>query len=469
MSNRIYMEVRGSMSRFDPLTEAAVAATTEDGLTLEELAAVLKKHGLSIEHVVYDPTRIFPNTFYADPDRGCYVPIYLQRSYMAALDEVLQRLIQPGGVSQRLAEGNWRAYYFMDVPVPMLIYDFQRHYKDIPTDKVFEVWYAIYNRVDYSNGLWRKEALDYVFSHAPEPEHPDPDGDGLITLYRGMGELSTPPEQAISWSTHPGNALWFAYHSGRGTALAVARVKPEQVVAYYPGYHSENEVILRPGTEMELRYEEMIPSVETTVPTLLTPCLPEFCRYGVLAKSLGYKDSGNPFRIHGISHILRVLLLSLIYYYHSGDGLTAEDKQVLIYFSLLHDFGRTNEDVDDTHGDKAVERIRREGIRLKGVHLSKKDYHIAQMLIRHHCRDDQNGAAAIAAEPRLTAQDKGRAKRLYDICKDMDGLDRVRFNGLDYRLLRTPYARKLPLVAGGLLKEKLVAFLDSIPPGSQTS
>lgn len=469
MSDRIYMEVRGSMSRFDPLTEAAVAATTEDGLTLEELTTLLEKYGLSIDHVVYDPTRIVTNTFYADPDRGCYIPIYLQRSYMAALDEVLQRLIQPGGVSQRLAEGDWAAYYFMDVPVPMLIYDFQLHYEDIPADKVFEVWYDIYTRIDYSNGLWRPEVLDYVFSHAPEPERPEPDGDGLITLYRGMGELSAPPEQAISWSTHPGNALWFANHCGRGTTLAVARVKPEQVVAYYPAYRSENEVILRPGTEMELRYEEMIPSVETTVPALLAPCLTEFCRYGVLAKSLGYKDSGNPFRIHGISHILRVLLLSLIYYYNSGDGLTEEDKQILIYFSLLHDFGRTNEDVDDAHGDKAVERIRREGTRLKGMQLSKKDYHIAELLIRHHCRDDQYGAAAIAAEPRLTIKDKERAKKLYDICKDMDGLDRVRFNGLDYRLLRTPYARKLPLVAGGLLKEKLVAFLDAVPSVSQTS
>lgn len=453
------------MSRFDPLTEAAVAAATEDGLTFGELSALLEEHGLSIDHVVYDPSRTFQNSFYADPDRGCYFPIFLQRGYMPALGEVLN-LIQQGGGSQHLAEGDWEAYYFLDVPVPMLIYDFQLHYKDIPAEKVFEVWYDIYNRVDYSNGAWRPEVLDYVFDRAPEPERPEPDGDGLVTLYRGRGELSAPAEQAISWSTNPGNALWFANHSGRGTALAVARVKPEQVVAYYPDYRNENEVILRPGTEMELRYDEMIPSVETTVPALLVPCLPDFFRYAVLARTLGYEDSGNPFRIHGISHILRVLLLSLIYYYNSGDGLTEEDKQVLIYFSLLHDFGRTNEDVDDTHGDKAVERIRKEGTRLKGVHLSKKDYHIAELLIRYHCRDDRAGAAAIAAEPRLTAKDRARAKKLYDICKDMDGLDRVRFNGLDCRLLRTPYACKLPLVAGGLLKEKLTAFLDTIPHNS---
>ena len=47
-------------------------------------------------------------------------------------------------------------------------------------------------------------------------------------------------------------------------------------------------------------------------------------------------------------------------------------------------------------------------------------------------------------------------QRKYAICKDMDGLDRVRFNGLDIFMLRTPYAKKLPLIAGCLLQENIV-------------
>ena len=58
--------------------------------------------------------------------------------------------------------------------------------------------------------------------------------------------------------------------------------------------------------------------------------------------------------------------------------------------------------------------------------------------------------------PNFSAQDARRAAKLYRIAKDMDGLDRVRFNGLDFRYLRTPYARRLPLVAGGLLEEPLL-------------
>ena len=92
--------------------------------------------------------------------------------------------------------------------------------------------------------------------------------------------------------------------------------------------------------------------------------------------------------------------------------------------------------------------------------MSKKAYRIANLIIANHCREDDIGIAAIKAEPTFSVQDKRRARKLYDIAKDMDGLDRVRFNGLDYLRLRTPYARKLPLVAGGLLEEKLVDLIS---------
>ena len=41
----------------------------------------------------------------------------------------------------------------------------------------------------------------------------------------------------------------------------------------------------------------------------------------------------------------------------------------------------------------------------------------------------------------------------------MDGLDRVRFHGLDFAMLRTDYAKKLPLIAGALLEENIEEFL----------
>ena len=156
-----------------------------------------------------------------------------------------------------------------------------------------------------------------------------------------------------------------------------------------------------------------------------------------------------------------MLFLSLLYYYNSDDALTEADKQVLIYFSILHDVARTHDGADEEHGDAAVAKIHSDGLRIKGIRLSKKDYRIAETIIRHHCREDDAGIIRIDALPGFSRKEKERTKKLFFICKDMDELDRVRFNGLDYRLLRTPYAAKLPLIAGCLLKEDILSFLNT--------
>ena len=352
-----YKEVRGVMTCFEPLTDAVLQRAAEDGLTVREIRSALEKHGLDFQYVVHDPSRSTFNTYYADYDRGLYGEIFLQRKMHnrpLPLYKVAARL--NGETVPELISRQWGSYYLKRVPLPMLPYDFQRRYRDIPPDEVFQVWYGIYKRINYSNGIWRPEVLDYVFSHAPSPECPAPGPDGLVTIYRGMGELSTPPEQAISWSAHPGNALWFAVHSGRGTHMAVAHIRPEQIVWYADKYYNENEVIVRPGAISEYRYEDMIPATEQYVPAILAPTLLEFIQYGRQAQKLGYREE-SIFDFHGLKHILRVLLLSLIYCHNAGDPLGDADKRILIYFSLLHDIGRVNDDKDDSHGEKSVALI----------------------------------------------------------------------------------------------------------------
>ena len=458
MRKSLVMEVRGSMTQYEPLTPALLQTMTCDGLTYAELAAYMSKIGLSIEKVVCDPRRKLQNAYYADYANGRYCEVYLQRSYLESLLQIATMNFSQGETSELLANKDWQNFYFRDVPVPMLIYDFQKRYRDIGADEVFNVWVSIHTRIDYANGLWRDEVLEYVFAHAPSPQMPPIESDGRITIYRGMGELSQPPEKAISWTTNPINALWFANHSGRGTKLLVGRILPEQIVAYLPTFRNENEVIVRPGTVTEFYAEDMIPATEAYVPAMLLPTTADFVCYSRVAKTLGYQVE-NPFKQHGLRHIFRVLLLSLIYFYNSGDALTEMDKQILIYFSLLHDIGRDSDFVDETHGEKGLRVIKRKGIRLKGIRLSQKEYRMANLLIMYHCCEDEIGIAAIQDEPSFSAKDKARACQLYAIAKDMDGLDRVRFNGLDYRMLRTRYGRRLPLVAGCLLEEPLLEKL----------
>ena len=460
----LLMDVRGCMTRFDPLTPEIVAAQSEDGLTYEELKSALAECGMDIEKVVFDGTRSFQNAFYADFEQGHYCWIPFQKRGLVNVIRTMDQQFQSSGFGLARRNHDWVTFYLMDVPLPMLIYDFERRYRDIEPEQVFKVWSSIHTRIDFSNGMWRPEVLEYVFSHAPQSELPEPDADGLITIYRGMGEKSQPAANAISWSTSPVCALWFANRSGRGTRLVSARVSPEQILAYNPGHRGEQEVILKSGTNLEIQEADMIPSTEAHVPSLLAPVTKDFFKYGSIATKLGYPVE-NLFQWHGVKHILRVLVLTLIYCQHSGDTLSEEDRLILIYFSLLHDIGRDSEIEDETHGDKSVELIRRKNIRIKGIQLTKKGYRIAKLLIRHHCRSDEIGLERIAKTPNFTTQDIARASGLYRIAKDMDSLDRVRFNGLDFRYLRTPYAKRLPLVAGGLLEEYLLECVQAYEEG----
>ena len=126
----------------------------------------------------------------------------------------------------------------------------------------------------------------------------------------------------------------------------------------------------------------MIPATKEYIPALLAPALLEFIQYGRQAQKLGYQEE-NIFHFHGLKHILRVLLLSLVYFYNAGDPLSAADKRILIYFSLLHDIGRVNDDKDDCHGEKSVALIHSKGLRLKDLPMGKKEYRIAELLIRY--------------------------------------------------------------------------------------
>ena len=123
-------EVRGVMTRFEPLTEEIVVACTQDGLTYAELSDALSTYGLSIEKVVHDPTRKIFNTCYADYDLGLYADIILQREFIRGPGQAqFQKLARQGGICRTLAEQDWRGFYLKDVPLSMLIYDFQRRYK----------------------------------------------------------------------------------------------------------------------------------------------------------------------------------------------------------------------------------------------------------------------------------------------------------------------------------------------------
>lgn len=457
----LLQQVRGSMVNIEKLTPDNIAKVAEAGLSYERVREILNDAGIDIEKIIVDPTRFIYNVYYADYERGIYFDVHLAEA--ALLDESIGIAKTMEAVLRKddaLKERDWHTFYFRDVPGPLKIYDFQRRYKDIEPERVYEVWEEIHRNLDYENGQWRDEVLDYVFDNAPKPKQLPPLNDnGTITVFRGSGTLSQSPERALSWSSSQHNALWFANHNGVGQAMYIGEVEPNDIVSYLPGFRNENEVIVRRGKVKNVRVADMIPVEKTKVVQLFSSAVPELLKFGPQVEKFGYQSEGI-FNLHGRSHILRVLALSLIYYYNSSKHLTERDKNVLIYFSLLHDIGRTNEDKDDDHGRASVEKIEREGLTVDGLNISKKDRQLAHIIIKYHSRSDEEGMTAIRRRKKKhSSEEYYRLIDLYAICKDMDGLDRVRFNGLDIYQLRTTYARKLPLIAGALLKENIETFV----------
>ena len=154
-----------------------------------------------------------------------------------------------------------------------------------------------------------------------------------------------------------------------------------------------------------------------------------------------------PQGIHGLGHMKRVLFLNLILSYL--ENLNSKDMNILINCSLFHDIGRINNHGDAVHGTFSYEKAVKNNL-LEDI-LMDEDSQITKLIITTHCMDDSLIPSRINDFKGI--EDKERALMLLKIFKDADGLDRIRFGGLDVRYLRTKHAPELVLIAETLLKD----------------
>lgn len=458
--NELLRQVRGSFTNYQEITVEFFKDNSDGSITYEEFKNLLNEYGLDIGKIIVDPERKINNIYYADMDRPLYMELYLTKELLLeerfGLPTVEKRAAQQ---AEMIRENNYSIFYLLAVPKGLHIYDFQKRCTHIPDDKVFEVWSDIHRHLDYANGQWSEAVLEYVFSKAPPlKELPELNENGTVTIYRGVGSQSQPLDTAISWSTNHRNALWFANHNGLGTAVYKAEVSLQDIIAWFPGIHNENEIIVKKGSIMNIQKEDYIPVDTDNMTKVLAPALMDFANYGKQIFELGYEKDG-AFSYHGRSHILRVLLLGMIMCDSSGYSLSLRDRNIIAGFSLLHDLGRTDDGEDYLHGKLSAEIVRENDLHTYGGRLGKKDFEMMCFCIEQHSKPDEDGYDKIEQKKNYSANDRKRLKLLFEICKDIDGLDRVRFGDLDVSRLRTSYAKKLPLIAGALLNENLEAFI----------
>ena len=114
-------DVRGCMTHFDPLTPEIVAVQSEGELTCGELKEALSDCGMDIEKVVFDGSRSYQNTFFADFEQGhcCWIP--LQKKNLRDVLRNMDQQFRSPKFGEARRNHDWTTFYMMDVPLPMQI------------------------------------------------------------------------------------------------------------------------------------------------------------------------------------------------------------------------------------------------------------------------------------------------------------------------------------------------------------
>lgn len=254
-----------------------------------------------------------------------------------------------------------------------------------------------------------------------------------LTIYRGGNTASTPFEKAYSWTLDINVANFFACRRGFGEGYIVeAEVDKKDVIESFLDEMSESEVVVDP---QNIRILSKIPvrGVDFIAP-ILPEISPMYLKYKEQMKDLEFAQDS---LVHGPEHQARVLLLSLTIA-HLMD-LPQSDRKLLATAAVFHDTQRTNDDEDPTHGEASKDYY----------HATVKNPEpLVEFLCKYHCLPDDLGYKEIMNNRQLS-KNRSRAKLLYDIFKDADALERVRFGlrALDLNQLRLPVSKELSLTA----------------------
>ncbi|MBP5165757.1 MAG: hypothetical protein ILP09_00685 [Oscillospiraceae bacterium] len=135
--------------------------------------------------------------------------------------------------------------------------------------------------------------------------------------------------------------------------------------------------------------------------------------------------------VHGIGHIERTMMHGA--FCAMADRLSGADTRLLMLMCSYHDTGRESDWLDNAHGLRSSLKLRS----ITG--LEGEDLKIAMAGVEAHSVGDKAMDAIIASH---APADTARARRLAELLKDSDGLDRVRINDLDPHFLRRQASRE---------------------------
>ncbi len=143
-----------------------------------------------------------------------------------------------------------------------------------------------------------------------------------------------------------------------------------------------------------------------------------------------YKSDG-----HGINHNIRVCFIA--YIISTNENISKRDFELIMEACKYHDIGRINDIEDEFHGQRSANNL----TFLKDKYTEEELNYIKTIVTTHSRNDKEFDKIAIKNK----VKDLNRCKKLHEILKDSDGLDRVRLHYpyVNIKYLRTVTGRRM--------------------------
>lgn len=306
-----------------------------------------------------------------------------------------------------------------------------------PGEDLYVLFLDLYRTSDFGFSSLSENGLQKVFAGKSQKQKQDtekklsslPD---VVTIYRGEGSKSTPYEKSFSWTTSYKAACFFACRipSLENSRIITAHVSKCDIIEYFPN-DEEKEVLVPPAAVKDRKVDTLYGINALT--DEIQAFYPLYQRYRSRISTLYDAYGRANDEEHDAEHTLRVLFDALLLVHVQGIDLTKKESHQLCDAILYHDIGRTNDDVDDSHGAKSRDIY----------YDTASDCNSATaFLIEYHCLDDRKALTDLKAS---NIRNKERVWLLYTILKDADALDRVRFGmrAVDPKCFRNEITHKL--------------------------
>lgn len=305
---------------------------------------------------------------------------------------------------------------------------------------LLDTFRTFYTTTDYGCKSISKDSIKKIYGYADKAFKEKTlkeleSYENMITIYRGEANESTPYPEAYSWSLDKNVANFFATRLGKEGRIITARIDKDKILDYID--ESEEEIIA-------LNDDIEIVNIENLYDTddLISEFDSVSYYFFKFKKEINNLHFVHNTKEHGKLHTLRVLFLGLlIMVLEELDlELNLNDIHKICTAIVYHDIGRISDDVDSEHGRYSYNEYKK---------LSKQEDPELEFLITYHCLSDTSAKKFLASSKNIKEERKETLWTMYQVIKDADALDRVRFGirDLDIKFLRLNSSLKLTKVA----------------------